>query len=114
MAELTLREILKQTMMEYSGGGAKAYVFPAFDDEHGTYSLNLVDYWDTKNRPLIIQFVRFYQETIIIEEDITDRPIAELLQERGVPAERIVVIQPGQPYPEHLQKNRKELPSHDE
>jgi hypothetical protein len=113
MDELEMRTILKTTMMEYSGNGAKAYVFPVFDDAHGTYSLNLVDYWDTKHRPLIIQFIRFYKDTLIIEEDITDRPIAELLQERGIPADRIVCIQAGQPYPEHLQKTRKELPPHD-
>lgn len=37
-----LKEILKAELIHYAGQGANCFAFPIFDDEHQTYSVNVV------------------------------------------------------------------------
>jgi hypothetical protein len=94
-----LKHLLKSTLAEYVGPGAGGATLALFDDEHETYGLALVDYQHTENRPQFMILVRLLGQKVLIEEDITGDTLANLLQSKGLPAEQITCVRPGEAYP---------------
>lgn len=95
----TLTEILKSELIHYAGHGANCFAFPIFDDDHQTYTVNVVDYPIRKRPSDLIIFARVLEDKIIIEEDFSDKPLVEKLVQQGIARDQIVLIYQGEPYP---------------
>jgi hypothetical protein len=91
------REAVKSTLLAWH-----AYVSRAtpkngtdaecvFDDERGNYMLVFVGWHDGKRKQSVYIFVRIKDGKVWIEEDWTDRGIADELVRAGVPKEDIVL-----------------------
>jgi hypothetical protein len=96
----TLKETLKKTVWEYAGGGNNLQTFPVLNEEAQVYSVLVIN---TPVRTLsagIVVMARIVDQHIIIEEDITDRPLYEALMARGIPRERIILAYVGESLPE--------------
>ncbi len=50
--------------------------------------------------PLLLKQVRDVSETVVIEQDITDKPLVEELVRAGVPRGQIVLTYAGEPPPD--------------
>lgn len=94
-----LKTILKAELVQYAGQGLNCYAFPLFDDQHQTYAVNVVDYPQRKRASDMVVFARLLGDTIIIEEDFSDKPFYQALMAKGIPREQIVLIYQGESYP---------------
>ncbi len=96
-----LKDILREEVAGYagSGRGANIRLFAILDDERQTYAVNAVRHPE-KNRPAgVVVLARIADDKIIIEEDRTDRPLADALIQRGVPRDQIILAYAGEPIP---------------
>lgn len=93
-----LKEILREEVLKYagSGRGINLRLFPLLDDEHQTYGVAAVDY-PTREAPSdLVVFARLEQDTIIIEEDLTDKKLVDALLQRHIPREKIILAYEGE------------------
>ncbi len=57
----------------------------------------------TERKPSITISVRLLDNLIVIDEDITDRPLYQELLRAGIPREQMILRYAGETLPEHLQ-----------
>lgn len=97
----TLSGILKDTMLFYASSGWKCQAYAAFDDVQHTYAVNVIDFAaeDPYDRVGVVIFARIVEDQIIIESDLTDKPLHEKLLQQGIPRQQIHLIYAGEPYP---------------
>jgi hypothetical protein len=91
------REAVKSTLLDWYAYVSRATpkngtdAECAFDDERGNYMLIFVGWHDGKRKQSIYIFVRIKDGKVWIEEDWTDRGIADELLRAGIPKEDIVL-----------------------
>lgn len=95
-----LTEIVKQTILEYAGGGYNLETFPVSNEEKQVYALLIVNTPVPKYPAAIVVSTRVAGDRVIIDEDTTDRPFADALVRNGVPPEKIIKAYAGEPIPE--------------
>ena len=95
-----LIQIVKTEVRKYagSGRGANIRLFPLLDDENQTYAVNAVDYPTRKEIAGVVVMARVANDTVIIEEDMTDKKLVDALLQRGVPREQIVLAYAGETF----------------
>jgi hypothetical protein len=92
-----LKEIVRDTVFWYAGGGFDLRTYPVSNDALGVYAVNM--FRTPRNEPsktkVIVQ-VRIDGDRVIIEEDVTDRPLVDALVQAGIPREKIVLAYAGE------------------
>lgn len=98
----TLTQILKEEVSAYAGNGrgANIILFPILDDVHHTYAVNAVDYPTREDTALVIVLARMVGDTIVIEEDTTDKKLVDALLKRGIPRQQIILAYAGESLPD--------------
>jgi hypothetical protein len=87
----SLNEIVKQVVFSYATAGLKLRTYALLNEAQGVYAINVID-WPERHRPAgVVVLARVEGEQVIIEEDLTGRPLVEALVNAGVPRERIVL-----------------------
>lgn len=94
----SLKQIVREEVSKYagSGRGANTLLFPLLDDAHATYAVVGTDEAPRQYKALIAVFARLQDTLVIIEEDNTDKPLVDALEQRGVPRSQIVLAYLGE------------------
>jgi hypothetical protein len=88
--EQTLAQIVKQTVMSYVGGGVDHEMYGFGDDTAQVYAIIAVDFPVHRRQPTVVMMARIAGQTVIIEEDRTDRPLADALIAAGIAEAQVV------------------------
>lgn len=94
--------IVREEVAKYAGNGRafKVRLFPMLDDERLTYGVNAVGMAGDKRVSLIVVLARIVDGQVIIEEDNTDKPLYEALQQRGLSRDVMILAYDGAPVPD--------------
>lgn len=96
-----LAEIVQREVADYHGPALKATTYYFEDSANRIYTVIMVpeyEYPRTEKSGVTV-LARIIDDTVIIEEDITDRPLFEELMRAGVPREKIVLVYAGEQVP---------------
>lgn len=98
----TLKAILKEEISWYAGNGrgANVILFPMLDDLHETYAVNAIEYPNRSEGAGVVVLARIVGDTVVIEDDNTDKPLFQALLQRGIPRDHIVLAYAGEPIPD--------------
>jgi hypothetical protein len=91
-----LKEMVKQAVFGYAGGGFNLRTFRMSDEENQVYAVTIVDYPIHKHDAGILVMARIEGDQVLIEEDTTDRPLLDALVQAGIPREKIVLAYAGE------------------
>jgi hypothetical protein len=95
----TLTNIVKQVVFSYAGGSDVVRTFKLSNDEQQVYAVNIIDV-PVRHYPTGIMVMAHIEgDIVIIDEDLTDRPLVEALVRAGIPREKIVLAYAGEPLP---------------
>ncbi|MFN8371999.1 MAG: element excision factor XisI family protein [Anaerolineae bacterium] len=96
-----LAQIVKEEVEKYAGTGEgiNLRLFPISDDERKIYAVNAVDYPARSDSYFAVVMARVVGSYVIVEEDVTDKPLLDALLQRGIPRENIVLAYQGEPEP---------------
>jgi hypothetical protein len=99
-----LAQIVQTEVEKYagSGRGANIRLFPVIDEKRQTYTVTAVDYPTHKAPAMIVVLARLVGETVVIEEDVTDKPLLDALLQQGIPRNQIVLAYQGEPIPDPI------------
>ena len=87
----SLASIVKEVVFSYASGGLNLRTYALSNEEQGVYGVNVID-WPERHRSAgVVVLARVEGEQVIIEEDLTDRPLVEALVAAGIPREQIVL-----------------------
>ena len=87
----SLASIVKEVVFSYASGGLNLRTFALSNEDQKVYSVNVID-WPERHRPAsVVVLARVEGEQVIVEEDLTDRPLVEALVTAGIPREQIVL-----------------------
>lgn len=95
-----LAEIVKKEVSWYASGGFNLKSFLLTDERQQIYAVNVIDYPKRKRPAGVVVLARIVGDTVIIEEDRTDRPLEERLVAAGVLREKIICAYAGDAYPD--------------
>jgi hypothetical protein len=95
MAEVTthLNTIVQKTVADYVTPAYKGKLYYAHNQDEGLHTVLFVpdnDYPVAMETEVVIM-ARVVDDTVIIEQDTTDRPLIHKLQANGIPHEQIIV-----------------------
>jgi hypothetical protein len=95
MAEITTRlnAIVQKTVADYLSAAYKGKLYYAHNQDEGLHTVLFVpdnDYPVAMETEVVIM-ARVVDDTVIIEQDTTDKPLALKLQANGIPPEQIIV-----------------------
>lgn len=93
--------IVRQEIADYADGITwNAVTYPVLDDERQTYVVAVLpDRYPRPFRAGISVMARVVGDMVIIDEDITDRPLVNELVRAGIPREKIVLLYAGEQVP---------------
>jgi hypothetical protein len=98
LAELTA--VVQQVVEEYAKGKTyRAVTYPVSDSARQTYTVVVVPDYPSKFKSGVSVMARVVGDTVIVDEDITDRPLSEALLEAGIPREKIILAYIGEQAP---------------
>ncbi len=96
-----LTEIVRREVADYHGPALKATTYYFEDRTNQIYTVIMVpeyEYPRTEKSAVTI-LARIVDDTVIVEEDITDRPLFEELMRAGIPRDKIVLAYAGEQAP---------------
>jgi hypothetical protein len=91
-----LNDIFKDTLLQYVGKGFDNRSFPLVNEAEQIYAVNIIDTPIRKRKAGVVVIARVDGDRVIIEEDLTDRPLVDALVKAGVPREKIVLAYAGE------------------
>lgn len=96
-----LTEIVRREVADYHGPALKATTYYLEDSANRMYAVIIVPEYEypRKTKTGVVVVARIVDDTVIIEEDTTDRPLFEELMRAGVPREKIVLAYAGEKVP---------------
>ncbi len=98
-AELSLT--IQQIVEDYARGKTYgAVTYPVADPARQTYTVVYVPDYPRKFKSGVAVMARVVGDMVVIDEDITDRPLWEALVRGGIPREKIVLTYAGETLPE--------------
>jgi sulfur carrier protein ThiS len=98
-----LTQIVREEVEKYagSGRGARLRLFPILDDVRQTYVVTAIDYPIVEEPAAgVVVLARIVGDQVVIEEDMTDKPLIDALLQRGIPRSQIVLAYDGEPLPD--------------
>ncbi len=102
-----LATTVQHEVAEYANvRGWKAKVYFVDDEKRRIYTIIVVPEKDHPllSNPRINVMARVVDDQIIIDEDITDRPLYEALMEAGIPREQIILAYAGETLPDEKEQ----------
>ncbi len=96
MDRLTLRNILVEEVIEFSGIGASVITIPIIDDDERLYGLALIEevkHWGAD----FVMLASIEGNKIIIERDSMDTQLTQGLLYNGVPREQLILAYNDEP-----------------
>lgn len=93
----TLNEVVKKTVFEYAGGGFDLKMIPYANEEQQSYTVIIVDTPIHQYPAAIVVSARVVNETVVIDEDTTDKPLVDALVQNGIPRDKIILAYAGEP-----------------
>jgi len=87
----SLASIVKAVVFSYASAGLNLKTYALSNEEQGVYSVNVIDWPERRRSAAVVVLARIEGDQVIIEEDLTDRPLVLALIEAGVPRDKIVV-----------------------
>ncbi len=91
-----LAAIVKKTVFGYASGGVNLRTFPLANEEQQVYAVNVIDTPVREQSAGVVVIARVEGDTVIIEEDTTDRPLFKALVQNGIPREKIILAYAGE------------------
>lgn len=95
----SLANTVREVVFSYATGGLNLRAFPMVDEEHQVFAVTVVDYPVHRYAAGIVVMARIEGDTVLIEEDRTDRPLLDALIAAGIPREKIVLAYAGEAVP---------------
>lgn len=94
----TLAEIVADEVRWYAAGGegARIQLYFVSDTENHVYAVNAVPSPARQLASNVVVLAHIVGDSVVIEEDRTDRPLADRLMARGIPREKIVLAYAGE------------------
>src|SRR5579859_7378469 len=89
MASLT--DVVKEVVFSYASGGLNLRMYPLSNEDQRVYAVNVIDVPERNQPAAVVVLARIEDDKVIIEENITDRPLVEALVKAGIPRERIML-----------------------
>ena len=103
VAELT--SLVQRTIEDYARGGwVKARGYAVSDTTRHIYTVIGIPNYPRKFPAGLVVATRIVGDQVIIEHDITDRPLWEELVRAGIPREQIVLAYAGEKLPDEAEK----------
>lgn len=97
----TLIETVKQELAWYASSGFNSKSYLLINDADQVYAVNVVIRKSSRPFPTnVVMMVRVVGDTVIVEDDRTDRPFEDRLMAAGVPREKIILAYAGEPVPD--------------
>jgi hypothetical protein len=93
----TLKEILINTLAEYTGEALNGYSYLTSDASGQLFTIVSVGGVHDKRVVDTGLVVQLHDEQIVIEHDVNDKPLVDALIQAGVPREKIVLAYSGEP-----------------
>lgn len=96
-----LAEIVQREVEDYARGETwKAITYAISDITRQTYTVLAIPHTPRELHASIIVAARIVGNKVVIDEDITDRPLYEELLRAGIPREQMILTYAGEPLPE--------------
>ena len=97
-----LEDIVRREIQDYAGLAYKAKAYFIADAEQHIYTVVVVPDRDypTHAKSGVVVMARILDDHVIIDEDITDRPLYEELLRCGIPRDQIVLAYAGEHLPD--------------
>ena len=94
MAEL--KQTLREIMQDYAGEALNGHLYLTSNDDEGLFTIMSIANvrGETVIETGIVALIQY--ETIIIERDISNKPLVDALLQAGVPCEQIVLAYAGE------------------
>jgi hypothetical protein len=101
-----LAEIVQREVGDYAGPAYKAKTYYVEDEKHRMYTVITVPDHDypINLKAGITVMARIVGDKVVIEQDITDRPLYEALEVAGVPREQIILAYAGETLPDEKEE----------
>lgn len=97
---IDLQAIVQREVEDYASGGSwQTTFYPISDTTRQHYTVLAFPDYPRKFRAGIVIAARIINDKVVIDEDITDRPLVEELLRAGIPREQIVLAYAGEPVP---------------
>jgi hypothetical protein len=85
-----LTETVKQVIFSYAGSSPTVRTYALSNDAQNVFAVNITD-WPEKHRTAgVVVLARIENDQVVIEEDLTDKPLVQALIDAGIPREQIV------------------------
>lgn len=96
-----LTDIVQREVMDYHGPGLKSKTYYFEDANDHAYTVIVIpEYrYPRKSKSTVVVMARVLGDKVVIDEDITDRPLYEALMEAGIPREQIILAYAGEKLP---------------
>jgi hypothetical protein len=100
-AAIELFTTVQREVEDYARGGDwKAITYPVSDTVRQHYAILTIPDYPREYRAAIIVAARVVDDLVVIDEDITDRPLWKELMRAGIPREKIILTYAGEKMPE--------------
>jgi hypothetical protein len=87
----SLEDVVREVVFSYASDGLNLRTYPLSNEDQHIYAVNVID-WPERHLPAgVVVLARIEGEQVIIEEDLTDRPLVEALVSAGIPREQITL-----------------------
>ena len=87
----SLASIVKEVVFSYASGGLNLRTFALSNEEQGVYGVNVIDWPEHRRSAGVVVLARVEGDHVIIEEDLTDRPLVDALVAAGISREQIIL-----------------------
>lgn len=97
-----LTQIVRDEVEDYEGPAFKSRTFFVEDEKRQIYSVIIIpdfDYPVTESSGVVVM-ARIIEDKVVIEADMTDRPLYQELIRAGIPREHIILAYAGEPVPD--------------
>jgi XisI protein len=94
MAEL--KQILREAMQDYAGEALNGHLYLTSNDNEGVFTIMSIA--NVRSEKIVETGIvaRIEYETIIIEHDISNKPLIDALVQAGIPREQIILAYAGE------------------
>ena len=88
---VSLMKVVKEVVFSYASDGLNLRTYPLANEDQHIYAVNVIDWPERHNPAAVVVLARIEGNQVIIEEDLTDRPLVEALVSAGIPREQIIL-----------------------
>jgi hypothetical protein len=98
---IDLTSVVQYEVEDYARGETFGGVtYPLSDTGKQTYAVYIVPEQPRKTHATVVVAARIVNDKVVIDEDITDRPLWEELVRAGIPREQIILAYAGEKLPD--------------